>query len=315
MPYLRRIKVNNTPYELIPPATTTTMGGIRLNPNQNMYLTDNNELVIDGAAGTTESGGLYFPPENEPGNVGAGSLLVTEANGVFLDKKSLAVITGFNLTLNASHPAGSTSYVVANNYQNRILAYLCKDGVACLNENASKNTVQITSVLTNTGTDVVPSSAANGGTIIIKTASSVNPDAATSNIRIYPKMMGFSTLYVGTVGSPTSTSGYSLIVGQQVCNESNASAVIGNSQWNKGNSSILAGRQHINTKQNAALFGYGHDTTSGSDNVCAVGKFANIASDTAFVVGNGTSHTARSNLFEVKTNGAVYINGVQLNVP
>lgn len=45
-----------------------------------------------------------------------------------------------------------------------------------------------------------------------------------------------------------------------------------------------------------------------------MGQWSSISSDTAFAVGNGTSATARNNLFELKDSGAGYLNGVDIAV-
>ena len=48
-----------------------------------------------------------------------------------------------------------------------------------------------------------------------------------------------------------------------------------------------------------------------SNGVVEFGKYSNISGDTAMVIGNGTSESNRSNLFEIKTNGDIYVNGVK----
>lgn len=66
------------------------------------------------------------------------------------------------------------------------------------------------------------------------------------------------------------------------------------------------GRQHISRKNRSFLAGTGHDTTNArSESVAAVGQWSDIDSSTLFAVGNGTSHTARSNAFEVLNDGIV----------
>lgn len=297
-------------------ATDTSLGLIKLNPDQNIDVNADNQLVVGGRLGQmSNTTGIYSPNTIVPKQVGNGSFLVTEGNNTTLGNKSLSVTTGMNLNLSTSHPAGSTQYTVANTYVNRILCYLAIDGVACLNEANSTNTVSIISITVN-GSQVSPSSTDNSTNIIIRTNGSVNPDNATSTIRVYPKQDGFSNLLVGVAGV-RNNGGYSIISGQNVYNQSNASAVFGNAQYNAANSSLLAGRQHINTKQNAFLAGMGHDTSFGSTEVAAVGKWSRIDNATAFAVGNGTSNTVRRNAFEVTTDGGIVLrdtNGVRWKI-
>ena len=62
------------------------------------------------------------------------------------------------------------------------------------------------------------------------------------------------------------------------------------------------------------MAGTGHDNTNGRSEAGAVfGQYALIESDTVFAVGNGTNHTARSNLFEIKADGSVYVNGTKVH--
>lgn len=286
-------------------ASESTLGLIKLNPDESVTLNPDNQLSVGGRLGQmTNTTGIYSPKSIKPNNVGNGSLLVTEASGTYLGTKSLSVTTGTGITLTGSHPAGSTTYSVTNSYVNRNLLTMCIGGVACLNENSSTSTVTITSIRVGSA-EVAPSSTNSNTPIIISTSASANPDSATNIIRIYPRQDGFSTLYVGVAGGKNS--GYSLVAGQNTFNSSNASAVFGNAQYNAGNSSLIAGRQHINKKQNAFLAGMGHDTTSGSTEVAAVGKWSNIVSTTLFAVGNGTSNTARKNAFEVTSDGGIIL--------
>ena len=291
-------------------ASDSSTGTVKTNSDSGISLNASGQLEVTGRLGQmSDTTGMYAPSTINPAAVGNGSLLVTEASNTSLGSKSMSVTTGFNITLASAASAGATTYNVTNNYANRILCTIALNGVACLNEANAANTVSITSIKIGNAT-VAPSSANSSGNIVITTASSVNPSASTSTIRVYPSQLGFSNLLFGAAG--TGGNGYSIVGGQNVLNTSNASSVFGNTQYNTGNSSLLAGRQHINTKQNAFLAGYGHDTTNGTTEVAAVGKWSNITSNTAFAVGNGTSSTSRKNAFEVKTDGSIYANGQAL---
>lgn len=295
-------------------ATDEQLGTIKTNTAKGIKLNNDGQLEIAGLLGVTNDGGLFAPSSVTPKNVLAGSLLVTDASGTQLGKKSLSVTTGMTITLLGSHPAGSTSYRVTNNYANRIILAAFVGGRACLNENSAKDgTVAITSI-TIDGSEYTPGSESTSTSpIIIALESSINPNASTASIRLYPSQAGFSNLLFGIAGVPNNSSGYSLVGGQPALNRSNASAVIGNKLYNTGNSSLLSGREHINTKQNAFLAGQGHDTTNGADSVAAVGRFADIKGTTRFAVGIGSSSTNRKNAFEVNADGTATLAKAPVN--
>lgn len=295
-------------------ATDEQLGTIKTNTAKGIKLNNDGQLEIAGLLGVTNDGGLFAPSSITPKNVLAGSLLVTDASGTQLGKKSLSVTTGMTITLLGSHPAGSTSYRVTNNYANRIMLAAFVGGRACLNENSAKDgTVAITSI-TIDGSEYTPGSESTSTSpIIIALESSINPNASTASIRLYPSQAGFSNLLFGIAGVPNNSSGYSLVGGQPALNRSNASAVIGNKLYNTGNSSLLSGREHINTKQNAFLAGQGHDTTNGADSVAAVGRFADIKGTTRFAVGIGSSPTNRKNAFEVNADGTATLAKAPVN--
>jgi hypothetical protein len=119
-------------------------------------------------------------------------------------------------------------------------------------------------------------------------------------------------LFVGqAVGG---SGGASVVVGQRVFSKSgNACALVGADIYNQGNGNAVFGRQHISRKNRWFMAGTGHDNTNGrSETGTVFGQWADIQSDTLFAVGNGTNHTARSNAFEIKTNGDIYKNGVKV---
>ena len=95
-------------------------------------------------------------------------------------------------------------------------------------------------------------------------------------------------------------------------NGKNQIGMIGIRQYCEGASSLLVGADNINLKAFCALFGQGIDNSTGPEGLAAFGKWPDISSDTAFVIGNGTAYNARSNLFEIKTNGDIYKNGVRV---
>lgn len=300
-------KVNNTDI-----ASDTTLGLVRTNSNDHITVDSNGVLYVEGRLGQSHTTtGMYAPATIEPNSVGNGSLLITEASGTKLGNKSLAVSTGSNLTLKTTASAGATQYVVANNYQNRIICAGAVGGVVALNEASSDTTANIISVQIN-GTNFTPDSSANDSTnnIIITVDESINPNSSTSSIRIYANEgSGYSNLFVGQqVGG---NGGASVVVGQKVfSNSGNACAMVGADIYNAGNGNALFGRQHISKKNRWFMSGTGHDNSSGrSESGAAIGQWSDIQSDTLFAIGNGSSHTVRSNAFEVLNDGRVKANG------
>lgn len=293
-------KVNNTDY-----ATDSNYGIVKTNSSESITLNSDGQLDVGGRLGQFPSTtGVYSPKTISPNMVGNGSFLLTEASGTKLGNKSLAVSTGTNITLKQTASAGATQYVVANTYQNRIICAGAVGGTIALNEATSaENFVNVTSVRIN-GSNFTPDSSANSSTnnIVITTDASINPNSSISSIRLYSNEgTGFSNLFVGqAVGG---LGGASVIVGQKVySNSGNACALIGADMYNSGNGSALFGRQHINRKNRALLAGTGHDTTNArSESVAALGEWSDLSStETLFAIGDGSSHTDRSNAFEVR---------------
>lgn len=306
-------KVNNTDY-----ATDNAYGIVKTNSAEAVTLNANGQLDVGGRLGQMPTTtGVYSPKSISPAVVGDGSFLLTEGSGTNLGNKSLAVSTGKMLTCKSA-AAGSTTYRISNTYQNRIncAMLVAAGGVVALSENEAKagNYANVVSVLVN-GSSFVPSSAPNDSTndIVITLDKTVNPSSATTQIRMYPTERSFSNLFVGQ-GVGGKDVGASVIVGQGVFGESgNANSLVGADIYNTGNGNAVFGRQHLSKKNRWLLAGTGHDNGSGkSESGVALGEWSLIQSDTAFAIGNGTSHTARSNLFEIKTNGDVYINGTKV---
>lgn len=309
------------PTPTIPVATETISGTVKLNPSENVSLNANGQLDIGGRLGQMAgSTGIYAPKSIQPKAVGDGSLLLTEASGTSVGPKSLAVTTGTNYTVRSAS-AGATEYRMQNTYENRIKASALRTagGVLALSEADAKlgNFANVISVKIN-GADFTPDSSENKTSqeydIVIKVDKSVNPSSATTTVRAYPADLNFSTVSAGQGVGSNNGNGASVIVGQAVCSYSgNANNIVGASIYNQGNGNTIVGRQHISRKNRWFMAGTGHDNTNGkSESGCAIGDWSLISSDTAFCIGNGTNQTNRSNLFEIKTNGDVYINGVKV---
>lgn len=263
--------------------------------------------------GTT---GLYAPDDREPRQVGNYSLLITDAKGVNMGaNRSFAVVSGYGLTCQSAAP-GTTTYRITNTYQNRIIAKVCEGGFVSKNEATStvERIVPVVSVTIN-GQAFTPDSSANDNSnpIEITVQESANPDETITNIRLFGTMRSYATAHIGN-GVRSNDGGRSLMLGGGISKvgTGNDICVVGNAIYTSGNGNALFGRNHISAKNRWLIAGTGHDNTNGISEAGAVfGQYADIQSDTAFAVGNGTSHTARSNLFEIKTNGDVYVNGVK----
>lgn len=297
-------------------ATDSAYGIVKTNSAESVTLNADGQLEVGGRLGQMASTtGVYSPKTISPSVVNDGSLLLTEASGTFLGSKSLAVSTGTGLTCRSA-AAGSTVYRVTNTYVNRLACsvLLVPDAVAALDEADAKagNYARVLSVQRGGAAyvpDSSPNSTAQADDIVITLDKSINPDSATTSLRVYPAEKSFSNLYVGqAVGG---NGGASVVVGQRVMSASgNACAIIGADIYNTGNGNALFGRQHISRKNRSFLAGTGHDTTSArSESVAAVGQWSDIDASTLFAVGSGTSHVARSNAFEVLADGRVKSSG------
>lgn len=305
--------------EKLSAATETTYGIVKLNPSENVTLNAAGQLDVGGRLGQmANTTGIYAPKSITPAAVGDGAFLITDGSGTSLGPKSLGVTTGTNITCKSA-AAGSTVYRVSNTYENRIKCAMLRipGAVIALSEAEAKKGyyANVVSVRIN-GADFTPSSAADdpNNDIVITAAATINPDAATTTVRMYPASLNFSTVHAGQGAASNNGNGASVIVGQAVTSAGgNANNIVGASIYNQGNGNTVVGRQHISRKNRWFLAGTGHDNSNGRSEVgTALGSWSDITSDTAFVIGNGTGHRARSNLFEIKTNGDVYINGTKV---
>lgn len=287
-------------------ATDNDLGLVKLNSSESITLNSDGQLDVGGRLGQfSGTTGIYHSKDREPRKVGDFTLLITDAKGMeSAGPRNLTLLTGNNLSLNGSHAAGSTQYKVANNYANRIICAGIK--YIALNEAGAKQTqvIKVTSV-TIGGSAYTPSSANDSSNPIIITAeSSVNPSSAITQIRVFSAVGtgSYCSEYVGQcVGGDAGGDG--LAIGQNVFNKSgNMTAMVGQSIFNTGNGNAIFGRQHISRKNRSFLAGTGHDTTNAkSEGVSAFGDWSDLSSpEILFAVGDGTSHTDRSNALEVR---------------
>lgn len=296
-------------------ASDTDYGFVKLNTNQNIGLNANGQLEVGGRIGQFEgTTGLFAPNDREPRNVLDYSFMITDAMGMDMSaNRAYALVTGIGVNCRSA-AAGSTQYRIQNNYGNRILAKLCENGYAARDEATSKaeKIVPVVSVQIS-GASYTPDSSENpSGTtkdIIITTSETLNPDSAITNIRLFGKMQSYATAHIGN-GIASWGGGRNFLLGGGVIKDGNSNddCLVGNGIYCTGNGNAGFGRHHIIRKNRGFFAGTGHDSTNAAgEGVSALGQYSYIDANTLFAVGNGTSHTARSNAFEVLKDGSIVL--------
>jgi hypothetical protein len=297
-------------------ATDSTLGLVKTNSAQSVYLDENGNLFVGGRLGQFSSqelpvGGLYYPTTIQPELVAKNSLLISEATNLTVKSaRTFALFAGAGVTLKKTASAGATTFEVSNTFANRFTCAAARGGYATIDE-ASAGTiiVKVTSVHTanNPNTQLVAYSGANesNNNIIITTDQPISTTDSITKLRLYGSMTYDSSVHIGQgVGTGgVSGKGKLLQLGQSQCSLEGNSILIGNGIYNSKNRVILVGASHINHVQGACLTGEGHDTTNGAFvGLAEHGKYSLTTTNTAFAIGNGTSNTARSNLFEIQDN-------------
>ena len=98
-------------------ATDTTLGLVKLNPNESVDLNASGQLTVGGRLGQYPNGGIFYGTDREPRNVAPYSFLVTDSKGMEMNsQKAFALVSGVSVNLTKSHAAGSTQYTVQNTY-------------------------------------------------------------------------------------------------------------------------------------------------------------------------------------------------------
>ena len=308
---LLNLKADKT--ELPNQATENALGTVKLNPDENVTLNTDGQLRVGGRLGQFNgTTGLFAPNNRAPRNVGDYSFLITDAMGVDLNTgRAFALVSGYGLTCKSA-AAGATEYRVTNNYNNRIICKMAEGGYASVSEAVSKveQIVPVVSVTIN-GSAFTPNSAANDNTkdIVIKTATSLNPDSAVTNIRLFGKMQSYSSAHIGN-GIASWGGGRNLLLGGGVtkATSSNDNCLIGNGIYSSGNGNACFGRYHIAVKNRGFFAGTGHDSTNAqTEAVSALGQYSYIDANTLFAVGNGSDHTNRLNAFEVLKDSSIVL--------
>lgn len=292
-------------------ATETTPGTVKMNPSKNIYLDADGKLEVGGRIGQFPgTTGLFAPDDREPLTVGNYSFLMTDAKGVNMEaNRAMALVSGLGLACKSA-AAGATEYRVNNTYANRIQAKMCEGGYAARDEATSTQLkiIKVISVTIN-GSAFTPNSSADGGEIVIKTAETLNPDTAITNIRLFGVIKSYATLHVGN-GVASLGGGRNLLLGGGVtkAGSSNDNCLVGNAIYSSGNGNACFGRWHIASKNRGFFAGSGHDSTNApAEGASAVGVYSLMSSNTLFAAGNGKSQTNRSNAFEVTTDGGIVL--------
>lgn len=294
-------------------ATENTLGLVKLNPSQSIGVNASGQLTVGGRLGQfPTTTGIYASADRDPRAVGDASFLITDAMGMSLDtNRAFALVSGYGVTCRSA-AAGTTQYRVANNYANRLKCKMAEGGFASINEATSKvqRIVPVVSV-TIGGNPYTPDSSPNpSGTandIIITTEETLNPDSAMTNIRLFGVMKSYSTVHVGN-GIASLGGGRNLFVGGGItkAGSSNDDCAVGADMYVSGNGNAAFGRWHIMAKNRGFAAGTGHDFTNArGEGAAAVGQYSLVDANTLFAVGDGTSHVARSNAFEVVDGGIV----------
>ena len=294
-------------------ATDSVLGLVKLNPNESVDVNANGQLTVGGRLGQFPNGGVFYPTTANPTAVGGSTFLITDgAINLSAGARQMVIAGGNNLKLKGSHPAGTTEYHLQNTLANRFGAVAAKGGrLALTQDSAKEKTVAILSIKVNGEDLVAPYSGAtdNVNDIVFTVDESLNPDSAlatNTNIRLYGNWGSSDVLSVGQLNG--TSGGKVLEIGMQLRAEGNQVMLFGNGCYSNANNSVCLGHSHINIgKQFAALLGQGHDSTNGRNGVGAVGMWSVISPTTMFVVGNGTGDTARSNAFEVTSDGGVIV--------
>ena len=289
-------------------ATDTTLGLVKLNPNESVDLNANGQLTVGGRLGQYPDGGVFYPTTIEPTNVGASSFLMTDgAKGLSVGGRQFDIMAGANLTCKSA-AAGATQYRLSNSQVNRFACFAGKNGRLAIDQTdaMTNGTALITDISFANGN---PISAYFGATesnndIIITVDRTVNPSAATTKLRIYGTSTSSDVIAVGQgVGA---THGKAIVLGQSCCGGGNQIIALGNSVHVLANNSSGFGHTHLINKQFCFGAGQGHDFTNASNGSSAFGTWSILESDTAFAVGNGAANT-RSNALEVKKDGGVIV--------
>lgn len=280
---------------------------LQINENDDFRIIDISEEA--GVWGKSSSNGVYYPSviSSDNSNLANGSLTLfsgsaSQAIGAKTGQASLNLQAYTGFSLSASHAAGSTSYTINNST------------LGPGNDATYLTTLYFYSAQHYTA--LKPSSVTvSGANSTITFTESLNPTSAISQLNVLNYDAGAFSILAGSgaynagygnvnVGTLVSNTGhYSVVSGNKSSNSGQGNIIGGNRNKVTGHYVVANGQSNLVTANRALISGLGHNTTNGPANVAAVGAYSSISSDTAFAVGIGTADNARSNAFEVHTDG------------
>lgn len=296
-------------------ATDSDLGLVKTNSAESVTLNSNGQLTVGGRLGQYPDGGVYYPVNIEPTNVGASTFMMTDgAKNLDVKGRTFGIMAGANLTCKSA-AAGVTQYRVSNTQSNRFACFAAKGGRVAIDQaDAQANgTALITDISFANGN---PISAYFGPTesnndIVITVDRTVNPSAATTKLRIYGTSTSSDVIVVGQ--GCGASGGKAISLGQSCHAGGNQCLAFGNASLSLANNSVAFGHTNLVNKQFCFCAGQGHDFTNASNGTSAVGIASLLDSNTAFAVGNGVfngnGNITRSNAFEVKADGRVKSSG------
>ena len=294
-------------------ATDSTSGLVKINTPLSIYLDENGNLVVGGRLGQFLNGGVYYPVDIEPTNVGGSTFMMTDgAKNISLAGRTFGIMAGAGITCKSA-AAGATEYRVSNSQGNRFALFAAKGGRAAIDQTdaMTNGTALITSIKFANGNDISayfgPTESSND--IIVTLERTINPSAATTKMRVYGTSTSSDVIVVGQ--GCGASGGKAISLGQSCYASGNQCIAFGNASLSLANNSVAFGHTNLVNKQFCFAAGQGHDFTNGSNGTGAVGIASLIDSNTAFVVGNGVFNSngniTRSNAFEVTKDGGVVL--------
>lgn len=294
-------------------ADENTLGLVKLNPGESITINANGQLVVGGRLGQFQNGGVYYPVNIAPTNVGASSFLMSDgAKNLSLAGRHFGIMAGANVTCKSAS-AGATEYRVSNTQANRFALFAAKGGRAAIDQTDAMNngTALITSIKFANGNNISAyfGPVESDNDIIVTLERTVNPSAATTKLRVYGTSTGSDVIIVGQ--GCGASGGKAISLGQSCYAGGNQCIAFGNSSLSLANNSVAFGHTNLVNKQFCFAAGQGHDFTNASNGAGAVGIASLMDSNTAFAVGNGVfngnGNITRSNAFEVTKDGAIVL--------
>ena len=228
-----------------PEATDAVSGTVKTNSAQSVYLNEDGQLEVGGRMGQFPDGGIYYPTTIEPTRVSNSTLLMSDgAKNLSVGGRTLAILAGAGLTCKSA-AAGATQYRLTNSQGNRFACFAGEGGNLAIDADDAKTngTATITDISFANGN---PISAYFGVTesnndIIITVNRTVNPNAATTKLRIY-----------GQTGAGNDQ----IVIGQGTGSKGSKAIALGQSSFTGGGQNLALGNSVAVTANNSV--GLGH---------------------------------------------------------